>query len=72
MTSVIVFIKTYSLNLPQSQKRSGGDNGRAVVVGKPDESLLLKRITDADDTLRMPPSVKQKNPRRPPSWVEQI
>lgn len=31
----------------------GGENGKAVVAGKPDASLLLQRMTDADDP--MPP-----------------
>src|SRR4051812_27546190 len=34
---------------------TGGDSGPAVVAGQPDESELVKRITDPDDDSRMPP-----------------
>src|SRR3954447_22108034 len=34
---------------------TGGDSGPAVVAGQPDESELVKRITDSDDDSRMPP-----------------
>ncbi len=34
----------------------GGDSGPAVVPGRPDESELLRRITEQDDELRMPPA----------------
>lgn len=37
---------------------SGGDQGPAVVPGKPDESLLVKAIRHEDDDLKMPPSKK--------------
>ncbi len=33
----------------------GGDNGRAIVPGQPDESLLIKAISYADPDLAMPP-----------------
>ena len=35
---------------------AGGDSGPAIVVGKPDESELLNRLTEEDDELRMPPA----------------
>jgi hypothetical protein len=35
---------------------TGGDSGPAVIPGKPDESLLLQRVTEPDDDLRMPPA----------------
>jgi hypothetical protein len=38
----------------------GGDNGAAVVPGKPDESLLIKVVRYYDD-LRMPPTGKLTN-----------
>jgi cytochrome c553 len=34
---------------------TGGDSGPALVAGKPDESELISRLTDADDEVRMPP-----------------
>ncbi len=33
----------------------GGEHGRAVVAGKPADSLLLKAVSYTDDDLRMPP-----------------
>lgn len=36
----------------------GGDSGAAVVVGKPDESLLIKMIRWTDDEHQMPPKTK--------------
>lgn len=36
----------------------GGDSGVAVVAGKPDESLLIKKIRWIDDDHRMPPEEK--------------
>ena len=38
----------------------GGDIGPAVVVGKPDSSLLVKAVRHASDDLRMPPDKKLK------------
>ena len=34
----------------------GGDSGRAVVPGKPDESLLIKAVSYSDGALEMPPA----------------
>ena len=34
----------------------GGDSGPAIVVGKPDESLLLKAVRHLDKDLKMPPA----------------
>src|SRR5436305_10392182 len=36
----------------------GGDNGPALVAVKPDESLLVKAVGYADESLRMPPKAK--------------
>src|SRR5437870_11135571 len=36
----------------------GGDSGPAIVPGKPDESLLIKAISYADENLQMPPKAK--------------
>ncbi len=33
----------------------GGDSGVAVVLGKPEESLLISSLTHADEDLKMPP-----------------
>ncbi|WP_051670738.1 PSD1 and planctomycete cytochrome C domain-containing protein [Bryobacter aggregatus] len=38
--------------------RSGGASGPGLVVGKPDESLLLKALSYTDTHLQMPPSGK--------------
>lgn len=35
--------------------RVGGENGAAIVAGKSDASLLLKRVRTSDDSERMPP-----------------
>jgi hypothetical protein len=35
--------------------RKGGDSGSAIVLGKPDESLLLKRVAADSTDERMPP-----------------
>src|SRR4051812_6931056 len=37
---------------------AGGDQGAAVVPGKPDESLLVIAVKGDDDALKMPPSRK--------------
>lgn len=34
---------------------AGGDNGSVVAPGLPQESILVERIREADDSLRMPP-----------------
>ncbi|MEK6258786.1 MAG: PSD1 and planctomycete cytochrome C domain-containing protein [Planctomycetota bacterium] len=36
----------------------GGDTGPAIVPGKPEESLLIRAINHADDSLKMPPKEK--------------
>ncbi len=36
----------------------GGDRGAAIVIGEPDESLLIKAIRHSDPDLEMPPSKK--------------
>ncbi len=38
--------------------RAGGESGRAVVPGKPGESLLLKALRGGDDASQMPPKGK--------------
>src|SRR5436853_60262 len=35
---------------------AGGDCGPAVVAGQPEDSELIKRITDPNDDVRMPPN----------------
>jgi hypothetical protein len=35
--------------------QAGGDSGKAIVPGKPDESLLIKAVRYADKDLQMPP-----------------
>jgi hypothetical protein len=37
----------------------GGDSGPAIVPGKPEESLLIKAISYADEDLKMPPKGKK-------------
>jgi hypothetical protein len=37
---------------------TGGDNGPAIVPGKPDESLLIQAVRYDDELLRMPPDGK--------------
>ena len=36
----------------------GGDNGAALLPGKPDESLLIKMVRWVDDDHQMPPKEK--------------
>jgi len=36
----------------------GGENGPAIVPGKPDDSRLIKAVKYTDDDLKMPPKVK--------------
>lgn len=43
-------------NLPAWQK--GGDSGPAIVPGRPDDSLLIRAISYADNHLQMPPDGK--------------
>jgi hypothetical protein len=38
--------------------RKGGSSGPAVVPGKSAESLLIEKVSDADDDSRMPPELK--------------
>lgn len=35
--------------------RTGGDSGAAIVPGRSDESLLVQRVSDPDESSRMPP-----------------
>ena len=39
----------------------GGSRGPAVVGGKPEQSLLIRAVRQADDKLRMPPAGKLKD-----------
>ena len=41
----------------------GGESGRAVLAGKPAQSLLLARITSKDPDQRMPAEAKPLSPR---------
>jgi mono/diheme cytochrome c family protein len=34
---------------------AGGDYGPALIAGKPDDSEIVRRVTDTDDDVRMPP-----------------
>lgn len=45
----------------RAQLLKGGDSGIAVVPGKPMESLLLKAVHYADESLQMPPKGKLKD-----------
>ena len=38
--------------------RKGGDSGAAIVIGKPEASLLVKAIRHDDDSVKMPPKGK--------------
>lgn len=38
--------------------QAGGDSGRAIVPGKPAESLLIQAVRYADDSVKMPPKGK--------------
>lgn len=38
--------------------RKGGESGAAIVLGKPDESLLIKAVRYTDDSVKMPPKGK--------------
>ncbi len=42
--------------------RKGGENGASVVAAKPSESNLVKRITETDESLRMPPEGEPLSP----------
>ncbi len=42
--------------------RKGGDTGPAIVPGKPGDSLLLKAVHFADESLKMPPKGKLPDP----------
>ena len=46
----------------------GGDDGPAIVPGKPDQSHLLDRITSTDPALQMPP----EGERLPPSAIKTL
>lgn len=38
----------------------GGDSGLAIIPGKPNDSLLIQRVTSTDSNLRMPPANSHK------------
>ena len=48
--------------------RKGGDSGPAIVPGKPKDSLLIKRVSSAEETDRMPPD----GPALSPGQVDAI
>jgi hypothetical protein len=54
----------------------GGDSGAVIVPGNPAESILLERIGEADEDLRMPPA-EEGSPLQPDQialirdWIEQ-
>ena len=51
----------------------GGDNGPALVPGKPDESLLIRAVRHVDENLKMPEDGKLTDPQIAAlvKWVEQ-
>jgi hypothetical protein len=52
----------------------GGKNGPALVRGKPDDSLFLERVSDPDESTRMPPEGKPLTAEqlaRIKTWIEQ-
>lgn len=54
--------------------RRGGEGGAAIEVGKPEESELLDRVTQADASLRMPPEGSPLTPEqieRLRAWIRQ-
>jgi len=54
--------------------RKGGSSGPAVVPGKSAESLLIERVTDADEESRMPPELKALTPDQIntiKAWIDQ-
>jgi hypothetical protein len=54
--------------------RKGGSSGPAVVLGKSAESLLIERVSDADDETRMPPELKPLTPDQIntlKAWIDQ-
>lgn len=51
--------------------QAGGDTGKAIVPGKPDESLLIKAVRYADKDLQMPPK-KALSPEEVAVLVEWI
>jgi Protein of unknown function (DUF1553)/Protein of unknown function (DUF1549)/Planctomycete cytochrome C len=54
--------------------RKGGSSGPAVVPGKSAESLLIERVSDADDETRMPPELKPLAPDQIATlktWIDQ-
>ena len=54
--------------------RQGGDSGPAVTAGDVEGSALVERITESDESLRMPPEGKSLSPeqiQRIRDWVSQ-
>ena len=51
----------------------GGDNGPALVPGKPDESLLIRAVRHVDENLKMPEDGQLSDPQIAAlvKWVEQ-
>ena len=39
--------------------RRGGDRGPTIVLGRPDESLLIKAVSHSDPDLQMPPDDRE-------------
>jgi mono/diheme cytochrome c family protein len=53
---------------------AGGDSGKVVVPGKPDESPLIERVTSDDPTTAMPPKGERLSPGQVNilrAWVDQ-
>src|SRR5262249_872267 len=54
--------------------RKGGRHGPAVVPGKPTDSLLVQRVTEADESARMPSEGKPLTDKQVAllkAWIEQ-
>ncbi|HEY1170828.1 MAG TPA: DUF1553 domain-containing protein [Verrucomicrobiae bacterium] len=52
---------------------TGGDSGPAIVVGKPEESLLIKAIKHTDDHLKMPakkPKLSEEEIQYLSDWIK--
>lgn len=53
---------------------TGGDSGPAIVLGKPDESLLIKAVKHTDDHLKMPakkPKLSEEEIDYLAEWIRQ-
>ena len=51
--------------------RRGGQSGRAIVPGQPEDSLLMQKVRSADPELRMPPDPESPLSPVEISWLDQ-